>query len=124
MKIHRWSDGRCMATGSARGLKSRTCLAVEALESRVVLYSASGNAWPNPAAITISFMPDGTNLGGATSNLFSSFNSKPRLAGQWQAQVLKAAQAWAQQANESPGYHRPALRQPDVDGVILVSSPM
>jgi hypothetical protein len=72
---------------------------LEGLESRVVLYSASGNAWLNPAAITISFMPDGTDLGGVASNLFASFNGNPRLAGQWQAQVLRAAQVWAQQTN-------------------------
>jgi hypothetical protein len=58
-----------------------------------------GNAWMNPAAITISFMPDGTNLGGPTSNLFSAFNSRPSLNGKWQAQILKAAQMWAQQSN-------------------------
>ena len=35
----------------------------------MVLYSATGNAWMNPEIITISFVPDGTNLGGVTSNL-------------------------------------------------------
>jgi hypothetical protein len=72
---------------------------LEALESRVVLYAASGDAWPNPAAITLSFMPDGTNLGGVSSNLFSAFNASSRLAGQWQTQILKAAQSWAAQTN-------------------------
>jgi hypothetical protein len=65
----------------------------------LVLFSASGNAWPNPAAITISFMPDGTDLGGVQSNLFAAFNGNPRLAGQWQTQILRAAQVWAQQTN-------------------------
>jgi hypothetical protein len=69
------------------------------LESRVVLYSASGNAWPNPALITISFMPDGTNLGGGvSSNLASSFNSKSSLSG-WENVILQAAQVWAEQTN-------------------------
>ena len=63
------------------------------------MFAASGNAWLNPAAITISFMPDGTNLGGVQSNLFSTFNKNPKLAGQWQTQILKAAQVWAQQTN-------------------------
>ena len=50
--------------------RNKARLGLEELESRVVLYSASGNAWPNPQLITISFMPDGTNLGGGvTSNL-------------------------------------------------------
>jgi hypothetical protein len=64
-----------------------------------VLYSATGNAWMNPQVITISFMPDGTNLGGPTSNLVSTFSSKPGLANTWQTQVLRAAQVWAQQTN-------------------------
>jgi hypothetical protein len=73
---------------------------VEGLESRIVLYSASGNIWPNPQVITISFMPDGTNLGGGvSSNLISSFNSKSNLAGNWENAIIQAAQVWAQQTN-------------------------
>ncbi len=49
---------------------------LEQLESRVVPYVTSGNAWPVPQLITLSFMPDGTNLGGVTSNLMSTFNAK------------------------------------------------
>jgi hypothetical protein len=85
------------STGCRSALKARPC--VESLESRVVLYSASGNAWPNPQLITISFMPDGTNLGGVGSNLQATFNNNPKLAGQWQNIILKAAQVWAQQTN-------------------------
>jgi hypothetical protein len=49
--------------------------------------------------ITISFMPDGTNLGGSlSSNLLSSFNAKWPTA-LWQSQILRAAQTWAQYAN-------------------------
>jgi hypothetical protein len=72
---------------------------VEKLENRIVLYAASGNAWPNPKLITISFMPDGTSLGTTTSNLFSKFNTKFGTAATWQNQILKAAQYWAQQSN-------------------------
>jgi hypothetical protein len=68
------------------------------LESRVVPYSVSGNAWPNPQLITLSFVPDGTNLGGVTSNLFATFNAKWATS-TWQDQILKAAQVWAQQTN-------------------------
>ena len=49
--------------------------------------------------MTISFMPDGTDLGGVQSNLFSAFNGKPQLAGQWQKQILRAAHVWATQTN-------------------------
>jgi hypothetical protein len=71
---------------------------LEGLETRVVPYTASGNLWPHPQLITLSFMPDGTNLGGATSNLFQTFNSKWSTA-TWENQILKAAQMWAQQTN-------------------------
>src|SRR5262245_7158159 len=72
---------------------------LEVLESRVVLYSASGNAWPQAQLITISFVPDGTNLNGYASNLFATFNAKFGNAATWQNQILKAAQQWAQQTN-------------------------
>jgi hypothetical protein len=76
----------------------RAALALETLEMRLVPYSASGNAWPHPQLVTISFVPDGTNLGGVSSNLFATFN--PRWATSvWENQILRAAQVWAQQAN-------------------------
>jgi hypothetical protein len=78
-------------------VKAKPCL--EALESRVVLYSTSGNAWPHPQLVTISFMPDGTDLGGVGSNLLSTFNGNSKLVGKWQSQILRAAQVWAQQTN-------------------------
>src|SRR5262249_46301372 len=77
-------------------LKARPTL--ESLESRMVM-TATTNAWPHPQLITISFMPDGTDLGGVGSNLQSTFNSKPGLSGRWQGVILKAAQAWAQVTN-------------------------
>lgn len=63
-------------TARPRPFVRRALPQIEPLESRVVPYSTSGNAWPNPQLITLSFVPDGTNLGGVTSNLFSSFNAK------------------------------------------------
>jgi hypothetical protein len=79
-------------------------LGLESLEERLVPYSVTGNAWPNPQLITISFVPDGTvvSTSGSNqvgSNLFAAFNNNPRLVNQWQAQILKAAQAWAAQTN-------------------------
>ena len=86
--------------GSSRRRKRMSPAVPEGLESRVVLYSASGNIWPNPQLVTISFMPDGTNLGGGvSSNLFAAFNGKSSLAGNWQNIILQAAQTWAQQTN-------------------------
>jgi hypothetical protein len=72
---------------------------LESLETRLVPYTTSGNLWPNPQLVTISFMPDGTNLGGVTSNLFSTFNAKFGSATTWENVLLKAAQVWAQQTN-------------------------
>ncbi|WP_197446492.1 matrixin family metalloprotease [Tautonia plasticadhaerens] len=63
------------------------------------MYSATGNAWMNPAVVTINFMPDGTDLGGVQSNMNAAFDNKPSLAGKWRDEILRAAQVWAQQTN-------------------------
>src|SRR5215471_13300911 len=82
-----------------RPATGRRPMKLETLETRIVPYSVTGNAWPNPQLITISFVPDGTVVSTSgstqvTSNLFASFNGNSRLASQWQSQILKAAQAW------------------------------
>ncbi len=77
----------------------RFCPRLESLEPRWAPYAVSGNSWPGPQLVTLSFMPDGTNLGGPTSNLISAFNSKFGSAATWQNQIIKAAQFWAQQTN-------------------------
>lgn len=74
-------------------------MGIESLEERLVLYAVSGNSWPHPELVTISFEPDGTNLGGVYSNLQSTFNNNPNLVGVWQGEILRAAQSWAQQTN-------------------------
>jgi hypothetical protein len=78
---------------------SRPPLCLEPLESRTVPYAASGNLWPHPELVTISFEPDGTDLGGQSSNLFGMFNSAFGSPSAWQTPILKAAQTWAQQTN-------------------------
>jgi hypothetical protein len=82
----------------------RARLLVEELESRLVPSSVSGNAWPNPQLITLSFVPDGTILGSngngsISSNLFANFNGRFGSAARWQNEILRAAQTWAQQTN-------------------------
>jgi matrixin len=79
---------------------------LEFLESRIVPYAVTGNAWPNPQLVTISFVPDGTvlalgNGGQITSNLFATFNKIPGVTSPavWQSIILKAAQSWASQTN-------------------------
>lgn len=100
LAVNRWL--KRFQQGNSKRLQKvqrRTTASAERLEDRVLLYAASGNAWPNKDLITISFMPDGTNLGGGTSNLQSTFNTKFGAAATWQNQILKAAQYWAQQTN-------------------------
>src|SRR5260370_14837264 len=86
-------------TRTARSSAPRARLQVEALESRLVPYSVSGNFLPHANLVTISFVPAGTDLGGITSNLFTMFDAKFGSAATLQHQILKAAQVWAQQTN-------------------------
>jgi hypothetical protein len=82
-----------------RAAERRSRPLLEPLESRVVLYTATGNLWPNPQLITISFMPDGTNLSGYSNNLNATLNARFGSAAAWQNIFLKAAQSWAVQTN-------------------------
>ena len=72
---------------------------LEGLEDRFVPYAVSGDAWPNPQLVTISFIPDGTNLGGVTSDLFAAFDARFGAPATWENVILKAAQSWAAVAN-------------------------
>lgn len=71
---------------------------VEGLEGRLLLYATTGGAWQHPSTITYSFVPDGTNVAGFGSNLFSAFNAKWSTA-TWEAAFQKAAATWEQAAN-------------------------
>jgi hypothetical protein len=83
---------------SRSSLTAGAQLALETLEARVVPYAVTGNAWPHPNLVTISFVPDGTNLGGVSSNIFATFNAKWSTS-VWEGQILRAAQVWAQQSD-------------------------
>src|SRR4051812_45818190 len=82
-----WIKRLSATVGSDRGLRSaarrRARPWLEGLEKREVLYSASGNAWPAAQLVTISFAPDGTNIGGKTSDLQARFNSMFGSASTW-----------------------------------------
>ena len=95
--LARFNRARRSTTRSAPRRQARPRL--EGLEDRVVPYAASGNFWPNPQLVTISFVPDGTNLGGYASNLFAAFNARFGSPTTWENVILKAAQSWAQQTN-------------------------
>jgi hypothetical protein len=84
--------------------KPRTRLRVEQLESRIVPYTVTGNAWPHPELITLSFVPDGTLMGynqngPIYSTLFQDFNGRFGSASTWQKQVELAANSWADATN-------------------------
>lgn len=61
-----------------------------------------GVPWADARHLTISFVPDGTQVDGQKSNLFSTLNAQSDTAA-WQAAVLKAFQAWAVNANVNVG---------------------
>jgi hypothetical protein len=77
---------------------------VEALESRIVPYALTGNAWPHPQLVTISFMPDGTidgvtSSGYAYSNMFQKMDARFGSAAAWEGIIEQAAQTWAAVTN-------------------------
>lgn len=75
----------------------QTKLGVETLESRTLL-DATGILWSNGSSLTLSFAPDGTDIGGATSSLSSTLGS---LTGDssWSEAILRAFQTWAVHTN-------------------------
>lgn len=71
----------------------------EGLEDRMLLYSATGGEWVYPIRITYSFVPDGTNIGGTSSNLNAQMASRGFTEQQWKDEFRKAAASWQIQAN-------------------------
>jgi hypothetical protein len=82
--------------------KVRPRLCVEVLEGRDVP-AATGFPWGNAGHLTLSFAPDptattvGTDVGGQTSSLSTTFTGDPN----YRAEILRAFQTWAVQANVS-----------------------
>ena len=70
----------------------------EILEGRLLLYSQLGDQFVYSSRITYSLMPDGTNVGGVPSSLFSTLNAKFATA-TWEAQIAQAASIWENAAN-------------------------
>jgi hypothetical protein len=71
---------------------------MESLEDRFLLYATTGDFWSKPNRITLSFVPDGTSIGGVPSNLQQTLNARFATAN-WQAQILDAAASWEKGAN-------------------------
>jgi hypothetical protein len=80
--------------------KSRK-LTVEQLEDRLTP-STWGIAWPNPGHLTVSFVPDGTQVSGYQSNLFQTLSAGAPTSA-WEDQILRALQTWAVNANINVG---------------------
>ena len=78
-----------------RPSKKHHRLAVQRLEDRTVP-AVFGNPWADPQHLTVSFVPDGTMVNGAASNLFQSM---PGQSATWQREILRALQTWVAAAN-------------------------
>jgi hypothetical protein len=99
MKLFDWFPKKSVRPSNRTAKSSRSRLEVETLESRIVPYAVSGDAWVNPQLITVSFVPDGTIIDGVASNLQATLNAKFGSPAVWQNVFKKAVQAWAEQTN-------------------------
>src|SRR5437899_1221654 len=78
-------------------------LTLTTLEDRTVPSSATlGDPWPDPGNLTVSFAPDATRVGDASSSLFKTLNKVARTS-DWQLEVLRAFQSWAAVSNLNVG---------------------
>lgn len=77
-------------------------LCVECLEDRIAP-ATYGIAWPDPQQLTLSFVPDGTQVAGSSqSTLFQTLNAQEPTQ-QWELAILRAFQTWAVNANINIG---------------------
>ena len=77
---------------------------LEGLEERLLMYTPTGDHFAYSSRITWSIMPDGTNLGGVTSNLVSTLDSRLG-AGVWEQAITDAFAQWGErrQRQRRPG---------------------
>jgi hypothetical protein len=81
-----------MSHSRPRGV--RVCLpALELLEERRLL-AQFGVPWHHPDHLTLSFVPDGTSVAGAPSELFRTLDVQQSPTA-WQQEILRAFQTWA-----------------------------
>ncbi len=88
---------------TAPGKRRATRPVLEGLEERIVLFTTNGGVWTYPIRITYSFVPDGTNLGGVSSNMFATLNAVESQSA-WQQAIEQAAAIWEQSANLNLAY--------------------
>ncbi|MEZ6097947.1 MAG: Ig-like domain-containing protein [Pirellulaceae bacterium] len=104
MKSRHWSSGRKKRPRRAISRGGSVGRLVEPLESRIALDS-DGFLTGADVHLTLSFAPDGTQVGDATSGLYAKFNplTTDGQAAQWQATVLEGFQTWASLTNADVG---------------------
>src|SRR4051812_18509139 len=72
-----------------------SALQIERLEERTVP-ATFGVPWTDAQHLTLSFVPNGTQVDGSPSSLFGLI---PGSSSAWQSELLRAVQTWAQYAN-------------------------
>ncbi len=87
------------AAGPARGSRLRRA-AIEALEPRQLLHGGRP-VWLETSQLSLSFAPDGTDIAGASSELFGLLDEFE--IGAWQQTILRAFQTWAQHVSADVG---------------------
>jgi matrixin len=70
---------------------------LERLEDRT-LPATWGMAWPNPQRVSVSFVPDGTQVFDSQSSLFQTLNSQTS-SSVWESTILQALDTWAVNTN-------------------------
>jgi hypothetical protein len=81
-------------------IRPRT-LTLESLEDRLTP-TTSGVTWPDGSHLTLSFVPDGTQVGVYKSNLFQTLGAAGPTAA-WQQAILRAVETWSSQSNLNVG---------------------
>jgi hypothetical protein len=75
-------------------MRARYRPALERLEDRTAP-ATFGNPWLDARHLTLSFVPDGTKIGGQRSQLFQAFNADTGVdSSVWEMEILRAVQAW------------------------------
>src|SRR5205809_6807313 len=81
-----------------------TILRPEILEDRCTP-TTFGNPWPDASHLTLSFVPDGTQVGSQQSSLFKTLKSEVSVDSRaWETEILRAFQTWAVKANLNVGF--------------------
>ena len=86
---------------SVHGTSKKKKLLLERLEDRLTP-ATTGVPWPDPGHLTLSFVRDGTSIGGTPSDLFSLLNQTAPTAA-WQTAILQALETWTSLVNINVG---------------------